>query len=149
MKKFEFSLSHMRDYKERILDEELGRLQTLKGEQNRLEQHIDDLKREFQAISRRMTIAQEKGTTVMEVRGYSVQLDNLRRHLKDLNSSLKQVVKKVAEQTKVVVAANQEVSKLDKLQDKQYEAYRRQAAKAEELRVEELVVLGLSRQSLG
>lgn len=149
MKKFEFSLSHMRDYKERILDEELGRLQTLKGEQNRLEQRIDDLNREFQVISRQMSLAQEKGTTIMEVRGYSVQLDNLRRQLKDLNSSLRQVVKKVAEQTRVVVAANQEVSKLDKLQDKQYEAYRRQAAKAEELRVEELVVLGLSRQSLG
>lgn len=149
MKKFEFSLSHMRDYKERILDEELGRLQTLKGEQNRLEQHIDDLKREFQVISRRMTLAQEKGTTIMEVRRYSVQLSNLRRQLEDLNDSLRQAVKKVASQTRVVVAANQEVSKLDKLQDKQYEAYRQQAAKAEELRVEELVVLGLSRQSLG
>ena len=34
MKKFQFSLSHMREYKDRILDEELGVLQRLKGERD-------------------------------------------------------------------------------------------------------------------
>jgi len=49
----------------------------------------------------------------------------------------------------VVVAANKEVSKLDKLQDRQYEAYRHKADKAEELRIEELVMLELSRRDAG
>ena len=47
------------------------------------------------------------------------------------------------------MAAHQEVSKLDKLEDRQYETYREQVNKAEEQRVEELVVQRLSRQDAG
>ncbi|MCI9406387.1 MAG: hypothetical protein HFK04_05680 [Oscillospiraceae bacterium] len=149
MKKFQFSLSHMREYKDRILDEELGVLQRLKGERDQIQQKIDNLNREFQSISLQMLKAQEKGSTIMEVRGYNVQLTNIRMQLQDLESALQRAAKKVFAQTQVVVAANQEVSKLDKLQDRQYEAYRQHMQKEEELRIEELVTLGLSRQNVG
>ena len=149
MKKFQFSLSHMREYKDRILDEELGVLQRLKGERDQIQQKIDNLNREFQSISLQMLKAQEKGSTIMEVRGYNVQLTNIRMQLQDLESALQRAAKKVFAQTQVVVAANQEVSKRDKLQDRQYEAYRQHMQKEEELRIEELVTLGLSRQNVG
>ena len=64
MKKFQFSLSHMREYKDRILDEELGVLQRLKGERDQIQQKIDNLNREFQSISFQMLKAQEKGSTL-------------------------------------------------------------------------------------
>ena len=149
MKKFQFSLSHMREYKDRILDEELGVLQRLKGERDQIQQKIDNLNREFQSISFQMLKAQEKGSNIMEIRGYNVQLTNIRMQVQDLESALQRAAKKVFDQTQVVVAANQEVSKLDKLQDRQYEAYRQHMQKEEELRIEELVTLGLSRQNVG
>ena len=149
MKKFQFSLSHMREYKDRILDEELGVLQRLKGERDQIQRQIDSLNQDFQDISLQMRKAQEKGSTIMEVRGYNVQLINIRMQLRDLESVLQRAAQKVLDQTRVVVAANQEVSKLDKLQDRQYEAYRQHMQKEEELRIEELVTLGLSRQNVG
>ena len=51
MKKFEFSLAHMRDYRERLLDEEKGKLLRLRGEQNAIEQHIFRLENEFSQTS--------------------------------------------------------------------------------------------------
>jgi len=149
MKKFQFSLSHMREYKDRILDEELGVLQRLKGERDQIQRQIDNLNENFQTISFQMLKAQEKGSTIMEVRSYNIQLTNIRMQLRDLESALQCAAKKVFDQTQVVVAANQEVSKLDKLQDRQYELYRQHMQKEEELRIEELVTLGLSRQTVG
>ena len=139
----------MREYKDRILDEELGVLQRLKGERDQIQRQIDSLNQDFQDISLQMRKAQEKGSTIMEVRGYNVQLINIRMQLRDLESVLQRAAQKVFDQTRVVVAANQEVSKLDKLQDRQYEAYRQHMQKEEELRIEELVTLGLSRQNVG
>ena len=149
MKKFQFSLSHMREYKSRILDEEQGTLLRLKDEQTQIEQAIEKLQTEFQNISAQMQVAQIKGTTVMELQGFSMQLDTIRLQLKDLQAALLKAVQKVEKQTKVVIAANQEVSKLDKLQDKQYEAYRHKEEKAEELRIEEIVVQGVLRKDAG
>ena len=37
MKKFQFSLDHVRDYRDRLLDEETGKLQRLQAERDRLE----------------------------------------------------------------------------------------------------------------
>ncbi len=149
MKKFQFSLSHMREYKSRILDEEQGTLLRLKDEQTQIEQAIEKLQTEFQNISAQMQVAQIKGTTVMELQGFSMQLDTIRLQLKELQAALLKAVQKVEKQTKVVIAANQEVSKLDKLQDKQYEAYRHKEEKAEELRIEEIVVQGVLRKDAG
>ncbi len=149
MKKFQFSLSHMRDYKDRILDEEMGVLQRLKAERDQIQDHIERLEKEFKRLSQKMKDAQEKGTTVLAMRGFSMQLENLRLQLRDLKMSLKLAERRVGDQTKVVIAANQEVSKLDKLQDRQYEEYQHHMAKAEEERIEELVTLGLTRQTAG
>lgn len=149
MKKFEFSLSHMLNYKNRILDEEQGVLQRLKSERDQIERQINSLTREFEKISYEMRQAQKKGTTVMEMQGFSLQLDSARTKLKDLRLAFQKADKEVEEQTAAVVAANQEVSKLDKLQDRQYEAYRHKMEKADEQRMEEIVSLKLSRQDAG
>lgn len=146
MKKFKFSLSHMKDYKERILDEEKGTLLRLRSQRDQIQLTIDNLTQEFQELSAQMKQEQEKGTTMMILRGYAMQIDNTREHLKDLRSQLRLAQSKVDEQMSIVVEANQEVSKLDKLQDKQYEDYCHKETKAEELRIEELVMMGIIRK---
>ena len=54
MKKFEFSLRHMRDYRERLLDEEKGTLQRRKAERDQIENDIARLEGDFAALSRKM-----------------------------------------------------------------------------------------------
>lgn len=145
MKKFEFSLSHMRDYKERLLDEEKGALRRVKSERDAIEDDIRRLDSEFAQLSLELVKAQMKGTTIVELRKYSAQLDNVRLQQEERKKALAKAEQRVEKQMKVVIAANQEVSKLDKLQERQYEEYRHQVTKAEEDRIDEFVAQTLCR----
>ena len=135
MKKFEFSLRHMRDYRERLLDEEKGTLQRRKAERDQIENDIARLEGDFAALSRKMQEKAEKGTTVIELRKLSAQMDNVRLQIQDLEKALVKAEQRVEKQMDVVVEANKEVTKLDKLEEKQREEYRHQVSKAEEDRI--------------
>lgn len=139
MKKFVFSLSHVRDYRERLLDEEKGALQQVKAERDRIEEKLHRLEREFTELSGELEEKQRKGTTSLELRKLSAQMDNVRLQIKDREAALEKAEKAVSKQMDVVVAANQEVTKLDKLEEHQREEYRHQVNKAEEDRIDEFV----------
>lgn len=62
MKKFQFSLDHVRDYRDRLLDEETGKLQRLQAERDRLEQQINQLKPISAQVSEEMRKAQAEGS---------------------------------------------------------------------------------------
>ena len=145
MKKFEFSLRHMRDYRERLLDEEKGTLQRRKAERDQIENDIARLEGDFAALSRKMQETAEKGTTVIELRKLSAQMDNVRLQIQDLEKALVKAEQRVEKQMDVVVEANKEVTKLDKLEEKQREEYRHQVSKAEEDRIDEFVSQNLTR----
>jgi len=142
MKKFQFSLDHVRDYRDRLLDEETGKLQRLQAERERLEQQINQLKTDFAQVSEEMRKAQAEGITALEQRGFSMQV-------RELTEQLEAAKARVEQQTRVVVAANQEVSKLDKLRDRQYEDWQAVVRKAEEERIEELVSQSHIRKTAG
>ena len=83
MKKFQFSLDHVRDYRDRLLDEETGKLQRLQAERDQLEQQINQLKTDFAQVSEEMRKAQAEGITALEQRGFSMQLESIRMKLRD------------------------------------------------------------------
>lgn len=149
MKKFKFSLSHMMDYRNRILDEEQGSLQKIKGEYDRIQQQIDYMTKMFDEVSSKVNEAQRQGTTMGELQILLTQLGSIRVQLKELDAAQKETAERLERQREVVIEANKEVSKLEKLQDKQYESYRRKVEKADEQRIEELVTVNLGRQSAG
>ena len=149
MKKFQFSLDHVRDYRDRLLDEETGKLQRLRAEQTRIEQLIAQLEADFAQVSKAMRDAQAEGITALEQRGFSLQLESIRMQTHELTDLLKGVQDQVEQQTQIVVAANQDVSKLDKLKDRQYEDWQTSVRKAEEERIEELVSQNYIRKTAG
>lgn len=149
MKKFKFSLSHMMDYRNRILDEEQGSLQKIKGEYDRIQQQIDYMTKMFDEVSSKVNEAQRQGTTMGELQILLTQLGSIRVQLKELDAAQKETAERLERQREVVIEANKEVSKLEKLQDKQYESYRQKVEKADEQRIEELVTVNLGRQSAG
>ena len=149
MKKFVFSLDHMRDYKELVLDEERGVLSHLNAKRNALQQQIDALQQRFRELSVELKTAQQQGTTIQKIRSYGVQLENIRLQLADLRVLLLAAEQEAEKQMAVVLGANQEVSKLDKLYDKQYEVYAQEAKKAQEQEVEELISMEIGRENAG
>lgn len=147
MKKFVFSLDHMRDYKDLVLDEERGILAQLNAKRNTLQQQIDALQQRFYELSQELKDAQQQGTTIQKIRSYGVQLENIRLQLADLRVLLLAAEQEVEKQMAVVLAANQEVSKLDKLHDKQYDLYQKQVKKVQEQQVEELISMEIGREN--
>ena len=139
MKKFKFSLDKMRNYRDQLLDEEKNRLAQLKQIQFGIEQKIHELEFSFYELSQEMKTEQEKGTYISKLRTYDSQLTNVRHQLNQLSLDLSKAQENVDRQMTVVVSASQEVSKLDKLEEKQLEEYQKDVAKAEEALIDEFV----------
>ena len=139
MKKFKFTLGRMLDYKDQLLDEEKNKLALLRKKKQEIDDHIESLLRELDKISVTMRQEQERGITAFQLLSYESQRTNIRRQIEQLKKEQELAKLEVKRQVQVVVQATQEVSKLDKLQDKQLEEYRKMVMKAEELEIEEFV----------
>ena len=139
MKKFKFTLGRMLDYKDQLLDEEKNKLALLRKKKQEIDDHIESLLRELDKISVTMRQEQERGITAFQLLSYESQRTNIRRQIEQLKKEQALAKLEVKRQVQVVVQATQQVSKLDKLQDKQLEEYRKMVMKAEELEIEEFV----------
>ena len=139
MKKFKFTLGRMLDYKDQLLDEEKNKLALLRKKKQEIDDHIESLLRELDKISVTTRQEQERGITAFQLLSYESQRTNIRRQIEQLKKEQALAKLEVKRQVQVVVQATQEVSKLDKLQDKQLEEYRKMVMKAEELEIEEFV----------
>ncbi len=139
MKKFKFSLEKMLKYRDQILDEQKNKLGRLTSVVNSILEHINSLEKSFCNVCAEKEKKQNEGITVLELREFEFRLDNIRKQLKQLDIDLKKAQKDVDDQILVVVEADREVAKLEKLEEKQLEDYNVKAAKAEELVIEEFV----------
>lgn len=139
MKKFKFTLGRMLDYKDQLLDEEKNKLALLRQKKQEIDDHIESLLRELDKISVTMRQEQERGITAFQLLSYESQRTNIRRQIEQLKKEQALAKLEVKRQVQAVVQATQEVSKLDKLQDKQLEEYKKMVMKAEELEIEEFV----------
>ncbi|MCI8649725.1 MAG: flagellar export protein FliJ [Anaerotruncus sp.] len=148
MKKFHFTLSRMLDYQNQILEGEKNALAIVQHKRNVIEERIDHLSRNFQDISAQMAHEQQKGIAAFRLIAFDAQRNNIREQLKQLRFDLKRAEAAVQKQMDVVVEASKEVTKLEKLHDRQLEDYRKAAAKAEEELIEEFVSSKRVRESL-
>lgn len=148
MKKFQFTMRKILDLKNNILETEKNRLAQLKEAQRRIESEIEALEGAMRDISLEMLAAQSEGVTIAELIAYNARRANIRMQLEELALRLADAVKSVDRQTQIVVEASREVSKFEKVEERQYELYREVEKKAENARVEELVVNNISRRQV-
>lgn len=148
MKKFEFSMQKILDLKNNILEEEKNRLGRLQEEKRKIELRIEALQTASREISEEMKRAQLEGVTVAALLASSARQNIIRLQMEDMLRQLETAQEKVDAQMQVVVAASQEVSKLEKVEERQYEIYRGFEKKAEATRIEELVTNNISRRQV-
>lgn len=148
MKKFQFTMRKILDLKNNILETEKNRLAQLKEAQRRIEREIEALEGAMHDISLEMLAAQSEGVTIAELIAYNARRANIRMQLEELALRLADAKKSVDRQTQIVVEASREVSKFEKVEERQYELYREVEKKAESARVEELVVNNISRRQV-
>lgn len=139
MKKFQFTLQRLKDFREQELDRQKNALAVLQGDLKRLEESREQLIENVQKQSDELTMVCMQGARATDVavrKRYIVTLQQ------DIHIREQQIVQKNAEiekQLSVVVEATKEVKTLEKLEEKQLEEYKLAAGKENEQFIEEFV----------
>lgn len=145
MKPFQFSLERLRSYRQQLLDREKNLLAELRRKLMELEHHIEALRAELLAESRGFQARQQRGVTGGEVIGHRFTQENGKRRLEELEQARLAAAEEVARQLAIVVSATQEVSSLDKLEERQREDYQILAAQEQEKLISEFVSIKVIR----
>ena len=138
MKSFQFSLARMRSYKEQVLEKEKTTLRHLQAEKTRIEMEIENLENHRKNREEEFK-SSKNGLMASDLMLYKFHSENTRLQLNNLYEELERAEARVEAQIKVVVSASQEVSGLDKLEEKQLEEYRYLEAKEMQEEILEMV----------
>ena len=146
MKPFIFPLARIRRYKTQLLDKEKATLARLRKNKDEIATHIASLEAFRRDESQKFTEKQQQGITAQEISSHHFYMSNTRHQLEELAVLLEKAKEEVARQLKIVIALSQEISGLDKLEEKQLTEYRLEEARQNELQTSEHLSTALSRQ---
>lgn len=147
MKKFQFSLQKLKDFREQELDRQKNILSIMQGELRTIEESAEQLRRRVAAESEALTVVSAQGIPAYEIslrKRYIVTLQQ------EIHAKEAQAIKKKAEieaQLSVVVEATKDVKTLEKLEEKQLEEYKAMETKENEQFIEEFVSNAAVRSS--
>lgn len=147
MKKFIFSLGRMRDYKKQLLESEKNKLIRLQTDLDSAVRMIQSLQNDYESIHREMTAEIVKGVTAIELKMFEYRKESIRFEQGQLSKQANQLENAVEMQRKNVVRMSQEISGLDKLEERQRTEYNRLVKKEDELIISEFIASRFIRQA--
>ena len=147
MKAFEFSLSKIYRYKDQVLNTEKQSLSQLQQQVRQIEQQLSDLEIYRMNINAEMQAKQKTGTSGIELNSFKYMLENTKYQIDDLNLQKIKLAELIELQMQVVIQASQEVSGLEKLEEKQREQYEKEQLKAEELQMLEHITTAITKKA--
>lgn len=139
MKKFQFTLQKLMDFRQQELDRQKNTLSVLQAELQRIYEEKDELNRKVEEFSAELEEVCRSGAQAYEIsvrKRYIVSLQQ-EIHARELSAAQKQ--EEVNRQLGVVVEATKDVRTLEKLEEKQLEDYKAAAVKENEQFIEEFV----------
>lgn len=139
MKKFVFSLEKVLGYKQQILDLLKNELSRLQMERNKIEQQIEERNCEFDNTNHSLIVKMQNVMAPHDIAVYKSYLSDLNRRILELQAEKQKAVEAVEAKQKEIVQMNSDISGLERLKDKQLEAYLSQERKAQETFIEEFV----------
>lgn len=139
MKKFQFSLQKLMDFREQELDRQKNTLSMLQADLRRIQEAreilLDKVDEQSEQLERVCRLGSSASDIAMRKR-YIVTLQQ-EIHLKEQQALQKQ--QEIEQQLGVVVEATKDVKTLEKLEENQLEEYNHQAGKENEQFIEEFV----------
>lgn len=139
MKKFQFTLQKLMDFREQELDRQKNTLGALRGELVKIEEATAELRRKVFSESQELERICAEGAQAYEIsmrKRYIVTLQQ-EIHQKEAQAVQKRV--EIEAQLGVVVEATKDVKTLEKLEEKQLEEYKALETKENEQFIEEFV----------
>lgn len=139
MKKFQFSLDTVLDYKQQVLDGIQNEYSALLLQVRRQEERLHREQQNYIELNQEFRQATSQGITVAVALNYENGLRFFEKRIAEEERLLAECQKKAEEKRKQLVAARQDTSSLEKLKEKKKEAYVKQVQKMEEQFIDELV----------
>lgn len=139
MKKFNFTLGTVLNYKNQVLDSLKNEHAKILARIHAQEEVIHNLEQEYKKCNSDFNQKKMEGITIVESIGFEAYLRKLEVSIKQEERKLALI--KVEEENKrnEVVVAKQDTSSLEKLKEKKLEVYHKEEQKAQEAFVEEFV----------
>ncbi len=139
MKKFQFSLDTVLDYKQQVLDGIQNEYSALLLQVRRQEERLHREQQNYIELNQEFRQATSQGITVAAALNYENGLRFFEKRIAEEERLLAECQKKAEEKRKQLVAARQDTSSLEKLKEKKKEAYVKLVQKMEEQFIDELV----------
>lgn len=139
MKKFQFSLQKLKDFRESELDRQKNALALLQADLKRLEDARETLIDTVEVQSEQLERVCRLGSTASDIAMRKRYIVTLQQEIHLKEALMEQKKQEIETQLGVVVEATKEVRKLEKLEEKQLEEYNTAAGKENELFIEEFV----------
>ena len=139
MKKFQFTLQKLMDFRQQELDRQKNTLSALQADLQRIYAEKEQLIKQVEEFSAELETVCRQGAQAFEIsvrKRYIVTLQQ-EIHAKDTSAARKQA--EINKQLGVVVEATKDVRTLEKLEEKQLEDYKAAANKENEQFIEEFV----------
>lgn len=139
MKKFQFTLQKLMDFRQQELDRQKNALSALQADLQRIYAEKEQLIKQVEEFSVELETICRQGAQAFEIsvrKRYIVTLQQ-EIHAKDASAARKQ--EEINKQLGVVVEATKDVRTLEKLEEKQLEDYKAVANKENEQFIEEFV----------
>lgn len=139
MKRFQFTLDKLLQFKQQVLDREKNDLAHLRRQQQEISDKKAELEFRLRHSSDDFAIKSAKGMTIVQITVFKEFHKSLSEQIRELEQAIAVFEEKIQKQLGVVVEATKEVSSLEKLEDKQQEEYNFNVQKAEEHFIDEYV----------
>ena len=139
MKKFQFTLQKLMDYREQELDRQKNTLNALRGELNKIEAAAAELRRKVFSESTELERICTEGAQAYEISVRKRYIVTLQQEIHMREAQAVQKRQEIDAQLGVVVEATKDVKTLEKLEEKQLEEYRALENKENEQFIEEFV----------
>ena len=148
MKKFQFTLQKLMDFREQELDRQKNALAVLQGELRRINDRRDELTEKVVRYSNDLVTSSAVGLPAAEISMRKRYIVTLQQEIHECEQRAILKQQEIDKQLSVVVDATKDVRTLEKLEEKQFEEYKAAEGKENELFIEEFVSGGAVRGAI-
>ncbi len=148
MKKFQFTLQKLMDFREQELDRQKNALAALQGDLKKIQERREELVAMVVRYSNDLVTAGSAGVSVAEMAMRKRYIVTLQQEIHECERRAVLKQQEIDKQLSVVVDATKDVKTLEKLEEKQLEEYKAAEGKENELFIEEFVSGGAVRRAI-
>ena len=148
MKKFQFTLQKLMDFREQELDRQKNALAVLQGDLKRINDRREELTEMVVKYSNDLVASSAVGLPAAEISMRKRYIVTLQQEIHECEQRAILKQQEIDKQLSIVVDATKDVRTLEKLEEKQLEEYKAAEGKENELFIEEFVSGGAVRSAI-